>query len=1604
MEGVEYKITVSGKNTLGIEGPKQQFSFKVMPKEQKSRADDPGASSQLTLKGPATTWSKAEYFVEAVIDTCEPQIVRPTVTSIEMPKGKMLNLREGMLQGGKEYNISSTCISEAKDSAQKTEMTASMTVTLLSQGIQAQVSIQEVTIGTGQSLELDASLSQDLDKKPGDLQFSWCCRTQSGNRCLLPRPGEAATLESAYKDAFKQPILKIPEGSLPTGKYIFTVEVSKGGITSKAQTIVEVVVGVPPTVTSSNGGQQSYVNPKEGVTIPAVVMNTREGCRMWWSVQQEPGHEYFNLAEVVGLGDVVTVTQKEARDVTGREFPLVIPGPTGTWPGLKNSAAYKFRLSIFCPQQGKLQSSLSHSDFVTPVKGEALRTKFAFSTAAAEDVSTDYPLLYKYGFQISEQEQINFFSSSNEALQATTILPCVSGTETIIIPVLTVCDVHKLCTTITGQQVTTKLPNNFTLAEVQEIGAQFSEYISSQQYLEAQTFAQLSLQTLKQMPNQGLYTAGVELIETEIRKELKRKQDGLNGTPVSLQSSLDFLDMSISVLKYRLKYTSFPDRHSNIPKLRRRRSTTTDKGSTSIFLSIHALLRVSEAVIKSGNETIIKAEKEKLLKEIHQYVYHLCVGNELKMKNVKIFVNSALVQFSVEKLSSQDHVMKTEFHVPNRVKGPPVRNETALVHLGKAVVNKLKSSGNTCLGGIYFPADYLTDVEIRRHKMTYKKRENSVFETILTNIGKTSEKRDRPLILKLPINSDIIEADQTVKCAMVLVDSPFTKTTVTTTTSTITTSTQRGSYSSSTLSIPTDGTIITSSIEFPITESTGSNSITMPLTGITSSNIITSTITENYKSTSATIHQTDTTISPSGTIPSIKSTSLSYSTGTIRSSSGTVSSTSTRSTSRSSISSTGTFSSSGTTTPVTGTIRSSSGIDSSTGTKSASRRTFSFSGTTAPVTETIRSSSGIISSTGTKSASRSSISSTGTFSFSGTNATSTISSIVSSETKSLSRSSISSTETFSFNCTTVPITETIRSGIATIPVNGTIDPISNTVSSTGTISITTIYIYTTLRVSEAMIKSGNEADVLREKEKLLSDIHKYIYHICVGNELKSNDNKIYINSPIVQFSVEKLLSRDHIKHTEFRLPNRVKGQPLVEATALVNLGKAAANKFGPSGVICLGGIHFPEDYLTDVAVGKNGGKKSYKKSPVFEAKLTNVGKAPEKLDEPLTLKLPVGSISIEANECALWQDNVWTVDICETGNITYSQSYAYIVCKCMVLGYFTVVAVDSPSTTTTASTSTASSSTSPPTTTLTSSSSSTSSSTTVSSTTSETSTETSSSSTTIDTTSVSSNIKEGECENLPSDRLEGVPVSNATYNISFKIEEDFKAVVGENKEKEHHSDSHASGYGCEDDKRGDTCSCQSYTEWRNSDAWPRESDSACSKAGKKSNVVVYAVVGCVVVSTISIVGLVAGAFEHSIEGTEASLARYRSSYPTMGTAGTLMMGTGMGGTQMMAFANRAGQRYEPQGNGNQYLHPDVSYNASQTSKKKKKKKQGIQRAGSRGGLINQEEIPQGDQDSGIVDGYTNSSDDKNVRNRNRVKKNSNGSEFDILPGTPTDDV
>jgi hypothetical protein len=82
-------------------------------------------------------------------------------------------------------------------------------------------------------------------------------------------------------------------------------------------------------------------------------------------------------------------------------------------------------------------------------------------------------------------------------------------------------------------------------------------------------------------------------------------------------------------------------------------------------------------------------------------------------------------------------------------------------------------------------------------------------------------------------------------------------------------------------------------------------------------------------------------------------------------------------------------------------------------------------------------------------------------------------------------------------------------------------------------------------------------------------------------------------------------------------------------------------------------------------------------------------------------------------------------------------------------------------------------------------------------------------------------------------------------------------------------------------------------------------------------------------------------------------------------------------------------RYELRVTDSQYLHPDISCNASQANgskKKRNKQRQGVKQAGSQNGQLNQEGTPPGDQDSGIVDGCTNVSEDRKMRKRKRDKQ------------------
>ncbi|CAG2062933.1 unnamed protein product, partial [Timema podura] len=259
---------------------------------------------------------------------------------------------------------------------------------------------------------------------------------------------------------------------------------------TQVRTKVSVVRGSPPVIRILPDPRLVHVNPADNATVQAEVSGLRECCRLEWSVVEEPGYHFFDLSGLVGLGDAVTLTVDETHELEtkealdSKEFPLIVPGPIGKWPGLLGDSRYKLRLSASCPvcpntSPTNKRAVESHADVViatnsppeaqmlqvTPSEGEALLTRFTFSTRSASDSLPDFPLQYRYGYKVGgsreqrdsgasdslpdfplqyrygykvggSREQrdsggvVHVFSTSSTELEAVTLLPASGKTRT----------------------------------------------------------------------------------------------------------------------------------------------------------------------------------------------------------------------------------------------------------------------------------------------------------------------------------------------------------------------------------------------------------------------------------------------------------------------------------------------------------------------------------------------------------------------------------------------------------------------------------------------------------------------------------------------------------------------------------------------------------------------------------------------------------------------------------------------------------------------------------------------------------------------------------------------------------------------------------------------------------------------------------------------------------------------------------------------------------------------------------------------------------------------------------------------------------------------
>nr|CAD7412221.1 unnamed protein product [Timema poppensis] len=622
MPDIEYKVNVTGTNILGMPGETKYFSIMVAPLNRSE------SSLELLLLAPDVTYTDSNYYVEAKMSTCRNDLAKQILR-------------------------------------------ASMTLRTLTRGIQVVLGTSEVTLGTGQPLELDASQSYDPDMLPGALQFLWCCSRPDGSTCIAPRPGPPVSVESAHAEAFKKPVLALPSGSLAIGDYVFTVHVWKlSSNSTQARTKVSVVRGSPPMIRILPDPRLVHVNPADNATVQAEVSGLRECCRLAWGVVEEPGYQFFDLSGLVGLGDAITLTVDETMELEtketldSKEFPLIVPGPIGKWPGLLGDSRYKLRLSASCPMcpntsPANKRAVESHADVViatnsppaaqmlqvTPSEGEALLTRFTFSTRSASDSLPDFPLLYRYGYKVGSSREprdsedvVHVFSTSSTELEAVTFLPA-SG---VFCP-----------------------PPQYS-----NIVSEFGQLSASQMYSEALNLAQTLLQTLKPMTDQKLYLKAGTKVEGAIRREISALKSSLKSSPDSIKVSLDFIGMAVTTLDALPMSSStlqeLIDFKNEILRLeggrlrrlerrkRRENQEEVDKGLAQMKSEsiVRSMMSLSQRVIESEKVTRESKMKEKRLlpKQLHRYMTGLCQGEDVT--NTKhVIIEFPSVSLSVQRVN-----------------------------------------------------------------------------------------------------------------------------------------------------------------------------------------------------------------------------------------------------------------------------------------------------------------------------------------------------------------------------------------------------------------------------------------------------------------------------------------------------------------------------------------------------------------------------------------------------------------------------------------------------------------------------------------------------------------------------------------------------------------------------------------------------------------------------------------------------------------------------------------------------------------------------------------------------------------------------------------
>ena len=270
-------------------------------------------------------------------------------------------------------------------------------------------------------LVLDASISSDEDSATGstDLFFSWSCTIISlvnfGTPCLFNNMG-VTTLST---------ILNLPANEMDlSNQYLFSVTVSSkdGRSASQSVTVTPLLSGSPVVYSDNKLFKFNY----DSVLSINGIVNANFSTSAKWTA--------FYNGQPVSLDRAFT---KLTMDFTAKEALVAASYPLAVLPNtFVAGRTYTFRLSAHPLDNVALSAKtevvlmvnappIGGRTIVSPLSGDALMTDFTMSTIGWSDDLSDYPLSYRFSYQlaISDLIPVLALTSLNPLPYAVSLLP-----------------------------------------------------------------------------------------------------------------------------------------------------------------------------------------------------------------------------------------------------------------------------------------------------------------------------------------------------------------------------------------------------------------------------------------------------------------------------------------------------------------------------------------------------------------------------------------------------------------------------------------------------------------------------------------------------------------------------------------------------------------------------------------------------------------------------------------------------------------------------------------------------------------------------------------------------------------------------------------------------------------------------------------------------------------------------------------------------------------------------------------------------------------------------------------------------------------------------